>query len=111
MWAASPVITGVVANITRKVRILTLGTLVTVRPDPVRVAEEYATIDILSKGRLEIGFVKSGATEMVSGDADPMRIREREWEAIDLIEKSLTTQDGPFWWEGKFFTQHDVRRP
>ena len=75
------------------------------------MAEEYATIDILSKGRLEIGFVKSGATEMVSGDANPMRIREREWEAIDLIEKSLTTQDGPFSWEGKFFTQHDVRRP
>ena len=108
LWAASPVITGVVANITRKSRILTLGTLVTVRPDPVRVAEEYATIDILSKGRLEIGFVKSGATEMVSGDANPMRIREREWEAIDLIEKTLTTHDGPFSWEGKFYTHPHV---
>jgi len=108
LWAASPVITGVVARITRNVRILSLGTLVTVRPDPVRVAEEYATIDVLSKGRLEIGFVKSGATEMVSGDANPMRIREREWEAIDLIEKALTTHDGPFSWEGKFFTHPHV---
>ena len=63
---------------------------------------------MLSSGRLEIGFVKSGATEMVSGDANPMRIREREWEAIDLIEKSLTTQDGPFSWEGKFFTHAHV---
>ena len=108
LWAASPVITGVVARLTRKVRILSLGTLVTVRPDPVRVAEEYATIDVLSKGRLEIGFVKSGATEMVSGDANPMRIREREWEAIDLIEKALVTQDGPFSWEGKFFTHPHV---
>ena len=92
----------------RKSRILSLGTLVTVRPDPVRVAEEYATIDIISKGRLEIGFVKSGATEMVSGDANPMRIREREWEAIDLIEKALTTRDGPFSWEGKFFIHPHV---
>ena len=50
LWAASPVITGVVARITRNVRILSLGTLVTVRPDPVRVAEEYATIDVLSRG-------------------------------------------------------------
>ena len=108
LWAASPVITGVVANITKNVRILSLGTLITVRPDPVRIAEEYATIDILSKGRLEIGFVKSGATEMVSGDANPMRLREREWEAIDLIEKTLTTQDGPFCWEGKFFTHPHV---
>jgi alkanesulfonate monooxygenase SsuD/methylene tetrahydromethanopterin reductase-like flavin-dependent oxidoreductase (luciferase family) len=108
LWAASPVITGIVASMTQKVRILTLGTLVTVRPDPVRVATEYATIDVLSRGRLDIGFVKSGATEMVSGDANPMRIREREWEAIDLIEKTLTSHDGPFSWEGKFFSHAHV---
>jgi alkanesulfonate monooxygenase SsuD/methylene tetrahydromethanopterin reductase-like flavin-dependent oxidoreductase (luciferase family) len=108
LWAASPVITGIVARITRKVRILSLGTLITVRPDPVRVATEYATIDVLSRGRLDIGFVKSGATEMVSGDANPMRIREREWEAIDLIEKALTSHEGPFSWEGKFFTHAHV---
>ncbi|HEY3848386.1 MAG TPA: LLM class flavin-dependent oxidoreductase, partial [Acetobacteraceae bacterium] len=105
---ASPVITGIVARMTQKVRILSLGTLVTVRPDPVRVATEYATIDVLSRGRLDIGFVKSGATEMVSGDANPMRIREREWEAIDLIEKTLTSHDGPFSWEGKFFSHAHV---
>ena len=108
LWAASPVITGIVAQMTKKVRILSLGTLITVRPDPVRVATEYATIDVISRGRLDIGFVKSGATEMVSGDANPMRIREREWEAIDLIEKSLTSHDGPFSWEGKFFTHAHV---
>src|SRR3978361_2189562 len=108
LWAASPVITGIVARLTKKVRILTLGTLITVRPDPIRVATEYATIDVISRGRLDIGFVKSGATEMVSGDANPMRIREREWEAIDLIEKSLTSHDGPFSWEGKFFTHPHV---
>jgi alkanesulfonate monooxygenase SsuD/methylene tetrahydromethanopterin reductase-like flavin-dependent oxidoreductase (luciferase family) len=60
LWAASPVITGIVARLTSRVRILSLGTLITVRPDPVRVAEEYATIDVLSRGRLDIGFVKSG---------------------------------------------------
>ena len=108
LWAASPVITGIVARMTKKVRILTLGTLITVRPDPVRVATEYATIDVMCRGRLDIGFVKSGATEMTSGDANPMLIREREWEAIDLIEKTLTSHDGPFSWEGKFFTHAHV---
>jgi alkanesulfonate monooxygenase SsuD/methylene tetrahydromethanopterin reductase-like flavin-dependent oxidoreductase (luciferase family) len=108
LYAASPVITGIVARITRKVRILTLGTLVTVRSDPVRVAEEYATTDVISRGRLEIGFVKSGGTELASGDANPVRIREREWEAIDLIEKALTYHDGPFSWEGKFFSHPHV---
>ena len=108
LWAASPVITGIVARMTKTVRILSLGTLITVRPDPVRVATEYATIDVISRGRLDIGFVKSGATEMVSGDANPMRIREREWEAIDLIEKTLTSHDGPFSWEGKHFSHRHV---
>jgi alkanesulfonate monooxygenase SsuD/methylene tetrahydromethanopterin reductase-like flavin-dependent oxidoreductase (luciferase family) len=82
LYAASPLITGIVVRITKKVRILTLGTLITIRDDPVRVAEEYATADVISKGRLEIGFVKSGGSELASGDANPMRIREREWEAI-----------------------------
>ncbi|MFN8637544.1 MAG: LLM class flavin-dependent oxidoreductase [Chloroflexota bacterium] len=108
LLGANPLVTAVVARITKKVRILSLGTLVTVRPDPVRVAEEYATLDVLSKGRLEIGFVKSGGSEMASGDANPMRLREREWEAVDLIEKALTSHDGPFSWEGKFFTHPHV---
>lgn len=108
LFAANPVITGIVVRITKRVQVLSLGTLITVRHDPVRVAEEYATADVISKGRLHIGFVKSGGSEMASGDANPMRIREREWEAIDLIEKALTSHDGPFSWEGKFFTHSHV---
>src|SRR5215471_16980840 len=108
LYAANPIITGIVVRITRRVRVLSLGTLITVRHDPVRIAEEYATADVISKGRLDIGFVKSGGSEMASGDASPLRIREREWEAIDLIEKALTSHDGPFSWEGKFFTHSHV---
>ncbi len=108
LYAANPLITGIVVRLTRKVRVLTLGTLITVRDDPVRVAEEFATADVISKGRLEIGFVKSGGSELASGDANPMRIREREWEAIDLIDRALTSHDGPFSWEGRFFTHPHV---
>ena len=59
----------------KKVRILSLGTLVSLRPDPVRIAEEYATADIISRGRLDIGFVKSGGTEMPSANANPVGTR------------------------------------
>src|ERR1700738_3329166 len=104
LYAASPLITGIVARITRTVRLLSLGPRIPVRHDPVRVAEEYATADVISRGRLDIGFVKSGGSEMASGDANPMRIREREWEAIDLIDSALTCHDGPFGGEGAFFT-------
>lgn len=108
LFGASPLILGILARQTRNVRILSLGTLITVRTDPVRVAEEYATADVISRGRLEIGFVKSGGTEMASGNANPVGIVERFWEAIDLILKALSHRDGPFRWEGKHFTHRHV---
>jgi alkanesulfonate monooxygenase SsuD/methylene tetrahydromethanopterin reductase-like flavin-dependent oxidoreductase (luciferase family) len=108
LYGASPLILGILARQTRRVRILSLGTLITVRRDPVRVAEEYATADVISRGRLEIGFVKSGGTEMASGNANPVGNVERFWEAIDLILKTLTHHDGPFSWEGKHFTHRHV---
>ncbi len=108
LFGASPLILGILARQTRNVRILSLGTLITVRTDPVRVAEEYATADVISRGRLEIGFVKSGGTEMASGNANPIGIVGRFWEAIDLILKTLAHRDGPFSWEGKYFTHRHV---
>jgi alkanesulfonate monooxygenase SsuD/methylene tetrahydromethanopterin reductase-like flavin-dependent oxidoreductase (luciferase family) len=105
---SNPMLVGILARQTRKVRILSLGTLISLRKDPVRVAEEYATADVISRGRLEIGFVKSGGTEMASANANPIHNVERYWEAIDLITKALTHHDGPFSWQGKHFTHRHV---
>jgi alkanesulfonate monooxygenase SsuD/methylene tetrahydromethanopterin reductase-like flavin-dependent oxidoreductase (luciferase family) len=98
----------ILARQTRKARILSLGTLVTLRPDPVRIAEEYATADVISRGRLEIGFVKSGGSEVASSNMNFIDNGERYWEAIDLISKALSSHDGPFSWEGKHFTHRHV---
>jgi alkanesulfonate monooxygenase SsuD/methylene tetrahydromethanopterin reductase-like flavin-dependent oxidoreductase (luciferase family) len=108
LMAANPMFVGILARQTRKVRILSLGTLVSLREDPVRIAEEYATADVMSRGRLEIGFVKSGGTEMASNHTNPVGNLERYWEAIDLIRKTLSHQEGPFSWEGKYFTHRHV---
>jgi len=108
LLGANPVLVGILARQTRQVRILSLGTLISLRKDPVRVAEEYATADVISRGRLEIGFVKSGGTEMASNNANPVNNIERYWEAIDLIKKALSHHDGPFSWEGKHFTHRHV---
>ena len=43
LYGASPIVLGALARQTRKVRILSQGTLISIRKDPVRVAEEYAT--------------------------------------------------------------------
>ena len=69
LFGANPLVLGILARQIRKVRILSMGTLISLRPDPVRVAEEYATADVISRGRLDIGFVKSGASEMASNNA------------------------------------------
>jgi alkanesulfonate monooxygenase SsuD/methylene tetrahydromethanopterin reductase-like flavin-dependent oxidoreductase (luciferase family) len=106
--AANPMLVGILARQTRNVRILSLGTLLSLRRDPVRIAEEYATADVISRGRLEIGFVKSGGSEMASANANPVGNIERYWEAIDLITKALSSHDGPFSWEGKHFTHRHV---
>jgi alkanesulfonate monooxygenase SsuD/methylene tetrahydromethanopterin reductase-like flavin-dependent oxidoreductase (luciferase family) len=108
LFGANPLILGILARQTRKVRILSLGTLISLRPDPIRVAEEYATADVISRGRLEIGFVKSGGSEMASNNANPVNNVERYWEAIDLITKALTSHEGPFRWEGKHYTHRHV---
>ena len=73
-----------------------------------KTSQEYAVADVISRGRLEIGFVKSGGSEMASGNANPIGIVDRFWEAIDLILKTLTHRDGPFSWEGKYFTHRHV---
>lgn len=105
---SNPMITGILARQTRNVRVLSLGTLVSLRQDPVRVAEEYATADCLLRGRFDIGFVKSGGTEMASANMQPVNNEERYWEAIDLITKTLTSHDGPFSWEGKHYHHRHV---
>lgn len=108
LLGANPLLLGILARQTRKARILSLGTLISLRQEPVRIAEEYATADVISRGRLEIGFVKSGGSEMASNNANPVTNIARFWEAIDLITKTLTHQEGPFRWEGKHFTHRHV---
>jgi alkanesulfonate monooxygenase SsuD/methylene tetrahydromethanopterin reductase-like flavin-dependent oxidoreductase (luciferase family) len=105
---SNPTFVGIIARQTRKARILSLGTLISLRKDPVRIAEEYAMIDVISRGRLEIGLVKSGGSEMASNNGNPMQNEDRLWEGVDLICKALTHREGPFSWEGKHFTHRHV---
>src|SRR5262249_53115300 len=108
LLGANPMLLGILARQTRKARILSLGTLVSLRREPVRVAEEYATADVISRGRLELGFVKSGGTEMASANVSPVNHIRRYWEAIALTGKALAHRAGPFSWEGKHFTHRHV---
>jgi len=94
---------GALARQTKKARLLALGCLITNRTDPLRVAEEFATIDVLSEGRLDLGLVRGANWEPFASSVTPVRARERYEEAFDFIVKAMTTHTGPFTWEGEFF--------
>ncbi|WP_405970759.1 LLM class flavin-dependent oxidoreductase [Streptomyces sp. NBC_00988] len=96
----------ILARITRDARILVLGNPVANRRDPVRVAEEMAVVDNISRGRLEVGFVRSVPFEVLPANSNPVGLADRMWEAHDLIKKAWTTHDGPFSWEGTWHYRH-----
>ena len=105
---AVPIIMGILARQTTTARLLILGNPIANRRQPVRVAEEMAMIDNISRGRLECGFVRGVPYEISAGNANPVRTADRFWEAHDLIMKAFTTHDGPFNWEGKYHHHRQV---
>ncbi len=102
------VILGILARITKRARILILGVPIANRNDPVRIAEELAMIDVISGGRLEMGFVKGIPYEITPANSSPLRFMDRFWEAHDLIIQAMSTHDGPFNFEGEFFHHRNV---
>ncbi|HUA51070.1 MAG TPA: LLM class flavin-dependent oxidoreductase [Candidatus Sulfotelmatobacter sp.] len=103
-----PMALAILARETKHARLLSLGTPIANRPDPVRVAEEMAWLDVLSGGRLEMGLVKGAPYEIAPANSNPANLMRRYWEAHDLILKAMSTTDGPFNWEGEFFHYRNV---
>jgi alkanesulfonate monooxygenase SsuD/methylene tetrahydromethanopterin reductase-like flavin-dependent oxidoreductase (luciferase family) len=105
---AAPIMLGALARLTKTARLLILGNPIANRRQPVRVAEEMALVDVMSRGRVEVGFVRGVPYEIAAANANPVRSNERHWEALDLIVKAWTTHDGPFSHEGRFFHHRKV---
>jgi len=106
--ASSNISLAILARITRKARLLALGVPMANRTDPLRVAEELSMIDVISGGRLEMGFVRGVPYEAAAAVNSPIRMMDRLWEAHDLVIKAMTTHDGPFPFEGEFFSYRNV---
>ena len=106
--ASSNLALAILARQTSRARIVALGVPLGNRADPLRVAEELAMIDVISRGRLEMGFVKGVPYEVPIANLNPVHIMDRLWEAHDLVLKAMTTHDGPFRWEGEHFQYRSV---
>ncbi|MGY9004890.1 MAG: LLM class flavin-dependent oxidoreductase [Alphaproteobacteria bacterium] len=105
---AAPLSGAILARQTTKARICILGNPMANRADPIRVAEEMAMIDVISKGRLDAGFVRGVPYEVFAANTNPTQTLERLWEGIDLCVKAWTTHDGPFNFEGKYWHKRHV---
>ena len=107
MQAKANIFAAILAAITEQVKIVILGNPLPLAENPVRLAEELAMIDMVSKGRLVSGFVRGGGQEQLAAGVNPAYNRERFEEAHDLIIRTWTER-GPFRWEGTHYQQRVV---
>lgn len=106
MLSSPLIIASSVATRTSKVRI---GIAVQVLPlaNPLRVAEEVATLDHVSKGRLDFGVGRSGLTRYYKGyNVNYNESSGRFLEGMEIITKAW--DDKPFSYEGTFYNFKDV---
>src|SRR4051812_39605497 len=109
MQAKTNIFASILAAATKNAKIVILGNPLPLCDNPIRMAEELAMIDMISKGRLVSGFVRGGGQEQLAAGVNPAFNRERFQEAHDLITK-IWTEPGPFRWEGTHY-QHRVVNP
>src|SRR5438876_298823 len=89
------IIAGMLARRTKNAKIAILGNGLPLRANPLRVAEEVAMLDVVTRGRVISGFVRGIGCEYLSLDVNPTFSRDLFYEAHDLIVRAWT-EPGPF---------------
>ena len=90
---------------TKRAKILPTGAILPIH-NPLRIAEEYAMLDVMSGGRIIAGFERGGVTNYLAYSV-PLEDKARFEEAWDLITKAWTTHE-PFEWNGKYYKYNPV---
>ncbi len=91
---------------TKRIKIAMVGNLIPLL-NPLRVAEEYAMLDVLSGGRLVAGMFRGIPHEYVAYNMSPSESYGRLIEATQLIIKAWTEPE-PFGWEGEYYQYRAV---
>jgi alkanesulfonate monooxygenase SsuD/methylene tetrahydromethanopterin reductase-like flavin-dependent oxidoreductase (luciferase family) len=100
---ASPnLIAAALSQRAKRATMIVLGNALPMYGNPIRVAEEYAMLDLMFQGRFQAGFVVGGGPEWFSYNLNPTHSRGMWREAHDLIIRAWT-EDGPFSYNGKFY--------
>ena len=99
----------ILANTAGRTKRIRLGSAVSVLPlnHPIRLAEEYATLDLLSGGRLNFGIGRGYTPIEFAAFGQKMEeSRERMEESIEIILKAWS--EGEFSYQGKHFNIPEV---
>jgi alkanesulfonate monooxygenase SsuD/methylene tetrahydromethanopterin reductase-like flavin-dependent oxidoreductase (luciferase family) len=99
--AGSPLLVG--AAIAERTRRIKIGTAVLVLPfyNPVRLAEEIATLDVISRGRVIVGCGRGyQPLEFAGFGIDPAEAKDRYNETIEVLQLALTQENWSY--HGKF---------
>ena len=102
LGASSLVLAGNIAARTARIR---LGTAVLIPPlhNPVRLAEDTATLDVISDGRLDVGFGRgAAASEYVNFGVAHAESQARYRETIEMVEALWTTPNYTF--QGQYYS-------
>ncbi len=87
---------------TSRAALVVLGNSIALYNPPIRVAEEFAMLDVISGGRLVAGFpVGSSMDTNYCYGTIPAETRERYAEAHELIVRAWA-EDEPFAWNGRY---------
>src|SRR5438270_9925790 len=93
----------IVAALAHRTRRLRLGNLVNALPlhDPIRLAEEVATLDILTGGRLNVGLGRGVPRDDIKHGLDVDTARARFSEGVGILTEAwkggVFSHDGPTW--------------
>ena len=93
------------AQRTKKLKFLILGNLLPLH-NPLRIAEELAMADCMSRGRILSGFARGVPREYNVYDVSMAESRARFEEAVDIILKAWT--EPQFSHDGKFWSYKDI---
>jgi alkanesulfonate monooxygenase SsuD/methylene tetrahydromethanopterin reductase-like flavin-dependent oxidoreductase (luciferase family) len=95
------VLAGALTQVVKRARIALLGANIPIL-NPVRVAEEFAMLDVISGGRLVAGMLRGTPNEYVTYNINPAESRARFAEALELIRRAWIEPE-PFGWQGRYW--------
>jgi natural product biosynthesis luciferase-like monooxygenase protein len=108
-YGIAPDVAVLAAAVAQRARRMRIGTAVSILPfnHPIRTAESFAMVDVLSDGRLDFGVGRGYQPAEFAGFGLPMdQSRERFEESLEIIRQAWTQETVNF--EGRFFQVRGV---